>query len=219
MQGGESGGFGEPLIPADEHGGGGVACVLGGESVGARGCCRGCWGEGAIRAFAAIRLGVGRRIRGNCGGVCGGVAGGEVVFFVEAWVVGDVHFAVLAGDLAGGVDHDGGVVVDAGCAFFEEAGGEIDLEFFGKVAECLGGWAGDGLCEVEVGFILDLGEVAGGEEFLGGDELGTLSSGVADHVDGVGEVLLGADVDGTGVLDEAEFEGSLIRHAGALLGL
>ncbi len=160
---------------------------------------------------------------GSIPGGASGVAGGEVVFFVESWVVWDVHFAVLADDLAGVVDHDGGVVVDTWCAFLEDAGGDFDVEFFGESAEGLsgrpGGWAGDRFGEVEVGFVLGLWEVAGGEEFLGGDELCALGCGVADHVDGFGEVLVTGCVDGAGVLDEAEFDGSIFRHAGVLLGL
>ena len=107
--GGESCCFWEPLVPADEHAGGGVSCVLDGE---------------AVEPVLVI---------------ASGVTGGEVIFFVEPWIVGDVHLAVLADDLAGVVDHDGGVVVDAWGAFFEDAGGDFYVEFFGERAECVCG--------------------------------------------------------------------------------
>ena len=70
-----------------------------------------------------------------------------------------------------------------------------------------------------MGLGFGLREVAGGEEFLGGDELGALGGGVADHVGCVGEVLLACCVTEAGVLDEAELDGSFSGHAEGLLGL
>ena len=169
---GFAGGFGVPLVPADE----------GADGTGA--------GEG---------------------GEVAEVAGGEVELFVEEGVVGDVHLAVDGADAIGGggvhvaVEGDGGVVVEAGGAAFEEGGDEDDAELAADGGEGVGGGAGDGFGEREEGVVFALAEVLGAEELGEADEVGAEVGGFADAADGLGEVEV--RVGGHGHLDEGDFGG------------
>jgi hypothetical protein len=58
------------------------------------------------------------------------VAGGEIIFFVEARVVRDVHLAVEAEQRAVGIQHRDGVVVETRRAFFEQGRDDHDARFF-----------------------------------------------------------------------------------------
>ncbi len=193
-EGGFSGGFGVPLIPAD---------------------------EGADGAGAGV------------GGEIAEVAGGEVELFVEERVVGDVHLAVDGGDGVGGggcrvhvsvwlsvwvsvwlsVEGDGGVVVEAGGAAFEEGGDEDDAVFAGYGGEGLGGRAGDGFGEVEEGVIFALAEVLGAEELGEADEVRAEVGGLLDAADGFAEVEV--RVGGHGHLDEGDLDGFSFRGHGS----
>ena len=112
------------------------------------------------------------------------VAGGEVELLVVERVVGDVHLAVGVGDAAVFFDGDGGVVVEAGGAAFEEAGDEDDAGFAADAGEGVGGGAGDGLGEAEEGVVFALAEVLGAEELGEADELGALAGGFVDALGG-----------------------------------
>ena len=78
------------------------------------------------------------------------VARREVELLVVERVVRDVHLAVGAASRAVGVEHDGGVVVDAGRAPLEDRADDHDLELAGQLGERLGGGPGDRLGQVEV---------------------------------------------------------------------
>ena len=62
------------------------------------------------------------------------IARREVKLLVERGVIGDVHLAILADDLAIGAEHDRGIVVNAGRAFFEERRDNHDAQFAGELA-------------------------------------------------------------------------------------
>ncbi len=128
------------------------------------------------------------------------VAGGEVELFVVERVVGDVHLAVGVGDAAVFFYGDGGVVVEAGGAAFEEAGYEDDSGFAADAGEGVGGGAGDGFGEREEGVVFALAEVLGAEELGEADELGAETGGFVDALGGLVEVELGVGL--AGHLDE-----------------
>ena len=130
------------------------------------------------------------------------VAGGEVELLVVERVVGDVHLAVGVGDAAVFFDGDGGVVIEAGGAAFEEAGDEDDAGFAADAGEGVGGGAGNGFGEAEEGVVFALAEVLGAEELGEADELGALAGGFVDALGGLVQIELG--VGGAGHLDEGD---------------
>src|SRR5438270_12744775 len=55
------------------------------------------------------------------------IAGSEIKLFVIERIVGDVHLAIQPEDLSVGIDHHGGVVIDAARALLKERGDDRDL--------------------------------------------------------------------------------------------
>jgi hypothetical protein len=72
------------------------------------------------------------------------IAGREVILLVIKRIVGDVHLAVDAGDLAVGVKRDGSVVVKAGCSALKERGNDGSVGLAGNLGE-FGGGDGPGM--------------------------------------------------------------------------
>ena len=106
-QGDESGRFGKPLVPADEH-----AQMSLGRLV--------CWpGPASVVTFTWR------------------IARCEIVFLKEVWVIRDVHLAISAHDRTTRINHDGRVVVDAGVASFEQRGDQMNSRFLGQTAQLL----------------------------------------------------------------------------------
>ncbi len=165
----ETGGFGEPLVPADEDADAPVLRVEDGEPQ---------------------------------------VAGREVEFLVEFGVVGDVHLAVVAGDLAVGVEHEGAVVVDAAGAFLEDGDDDDDLVLLGQRGHALGrGARGGGFGQLEVLDVLGLGEIQAPIELGQADDVGALLDCVGDALLGLGDVGLG--IRRHGHLDEGDADRGL----------
>ncbi len=171
----DAGGFGVPLIPAD---------------------------EGTDWAGAG---GLGLEVE---------VAGGEVKLFVEEGIVGNVHFAVEAGDaigpVAGEIEDGGGVVVEAGRAALKKAGDEDELHFGDHGGERMGGGAGDGLGEVEEGVVFALAEVLGAKKLGQADKGCAVFPGFADAGEGFREI--GGRVRLAGHLDQGDT--GEFRHEG-----
>jgi len=134
------------------------------------------------------------------------VARGEVEFFEEERIVGDVHLAIETEERAIGVDDDGGVVVEAGGAFFEKGCHDDDAKFGGEWLETLGGRAGDGFGEIEEAGVFFAAEVLGAEKFLGADDLRATGGGFADFFDSAVEVQGGGVIRGARGLDKADGE-------------
>ena len=65
----------------------------------------------------------------------------------------------------------GGVVINAGGAFFKQRGDDDDLVFFGEFLKGVGAGAGDVFGEFEIFVVLALAEVLRAEQFLGADDL------------------------------------------------
>lgn len=65
------------------------------------------------------------------------IAGGEIVLLEIQRVVGDVHLAIHAGQLALGIQGDGGVVIKPGGTAFKERGDEDDAELARQLSEAL----------------------------------------------------------------------------------
>ncbi len=138
------------------------------------------------------------------------VAGSEIKFFVVGGIVGDVHFAVDAGDFAVSVDDGGGVVIDAGGATFEKRGDDDDFGFLGDAAERFGGGAGNGFGQFEILDVFALAEVLGLKKFGQTDDLGAIFGGFFDTGRGLGEVFLRVAADGH--LDQADVEFGFVGH-------
>jgi len=142
--GGESCGFGEPLVPADEHA---------------------------------------DRCPGGFEGAETGVAGGEIKLLVVERVVGDVHLAVDAHDLAVRADDGGGVVIKTGGATFKERRDDHAAVLAGELAEGVGGRAGNRLGQIEKAMILGLAEILGGEQFLCAEDFRPAESGLVEKIE------------------------------------
>jgi hypothetical protein len=140
------------------------------------------------------------------------VAGGEVELFVVEGVVGDVHLAVDAEEIAVGVDDGRGVMVETRGALFEQGNDDDDAMFAGDVLEGAGGGAGDGFGESEVGILFRLAEVLGAEELLGADDLGALACGALGGGEGFAEVNGGLGI--ATVLEEGEGDRGGLGHGG-----
>ena len=108
------------------------------------------------------------------------IAGREIKFLVVERVVGDVHLAVDAEQRAVGVDHRGGVVIEAGGAALEERGDDDHAQLGGQLAERLGRGPGDGLGQVEAVVIFLAAKILRAEQFLQADDLRAAPGGFAD---------------------------------------
>ena len=135
------------------------------------------------------------------------IAGGEVVFFVVARIVGDMHLAVAADDYPGLVDDGGGVVIDAGRAALEDRRDDNYFARLGDGAERFSGRAGNRLGEIEKFRILDLTRILAAEQLLRADDVGAALGGVLDFGDGLVEIE--ARLGRTTHLDEPN--GDLVR--------
>src|SRR5437899_8155617 len=136
------------------------------------------------------------------------VAGAEVELLPEAVDVRDVRLAVLAEVLAVGVDHSGGVVVDAGLVLFVHRDDQHHPVFLGKLLHELRRRTLGNLFRVAVVLdVLDLAEVRPVEELLQAHHLRALLGRVADvlHVPLDHRVF----VTGPGALDERRLH---LRH-------
>ena len=108
------------------------------------------------------------------------VSGSEIELLVEERVVRDVHFAVLSGDAAIGLQYHGGIVVDAGCTALEQRQHDDHAQFLGQGAERLRGRAGNGFCQVAQAGVFFLAEIQAVVQFLQNYQLGTLGGACAD---------------------------------------
>ena len=121
-----------------------------------------------------------------------------------------MHLAIRSQERAIGVDYDGGVVIYARRAPFEDRADEGHLQFPRQPRQGLGSGPGDRLGQIEEGGILLAAEVLRAEQFLKTDDLRAFAGSFADAPFGFGEVFVG--VLGTGHLDQADAElGALHR--------
>src|SRR6185437_6093010 len=139
----------------------------------------------------------------SIGGLKAEIAGREVILLVVERIVGDVHLAVKAGDGPIGTEGHSRVVVKACRATLKERCNDGDASPTGHGGQLFRGWTGDGFGEVEETEIFTLAEVLGAKEFGQADDVRTLCGGMANAVDGGGEVGLG--VSAHAHLDEADF--------------
>src|ERR1017187_3891900 len=87
------------------------------------------------------------------------IARREIEFLVVLRVIRNVHLPVLAEILAGGIDHGGGVVIQAAGALLEQRRDDHDAEFAGDVAEPRRRRSRDRFRELEEVVIFALAEV------------------------------------------------------------
>ena len=88
-----------------------------------------------------------------------------------------MHLAVDAKQRAVGVNHGGGVVINAGRALFKQRCDNDDFVFFGKLAKSAGAGAGDFFGEFKIFEVFALAEILRAEEFLRADDLRALPGG------------------------------------------
>ncbi|MGA2742670.1 MAG: hypothetical protein ABSG65_35180 [Bryobacteraceae bacterium] len=69
----------------------------------------------------------------------------------------------------------------------------LEGSFGGQAAEGGGGWAGDGLGQIEEGGVLFAAEILRTEEFLEADDLRATGGGLGDAPFGFGEVFVGVE--------------------------
>jgi hypothetical protein len=100
-----------------------------------------------------------------------GVAGCEIKLLVIERIIRDVHLAIDTRQRPIRVDHDGGVVVQAGRTPLEKRRDDDDVGRFRELLKRLGRWTGDGLGELKEAVILRLTEVLGAKELLRADDL------------------------------------------------
>ena len=77
------------------------------------------------------------------------IARREIKFLVIGGIVGNVHLAVDAGNLAGGIDDGGAIVVEAGCAALEDRSDDDDVLITGDAAKRCGRRPGNWFGEIE----------------------------------------------------------------------
>ncbi len=92
-----------------------------------------------------------------------------------------MHFAVLTGYGAIGLQYHGGIVVDAGGAALKEGKHNDYAQFLGQGSETIGGGAWNGLCQVTEPGVFLLAEVEAVVQLLQHNQLGPLGSDFA-HV-------------------------------------
>ena len=78
-----------------------------------------------------------------------------------------MHLAVAAEQRAVGVNHGGGVVINASGALLEQRRDDDDFVFLRQFAKGIGAGAGDFFSELEILEIFALAKVLRAEEFLG----------------------------------------------------
>jgi len=90
----------------------------------------------------------------------------EVVLLEEAGIVGNVHFAILADDLAGRINEHGSIVVNTSGPSLEKRSGDEHAKFASHFRQPLACRARNRLRQFEILLVLLLRKVAAGEEFL-----------------------------------------------------
>ena len=140
------------------------------------------------------------------------IPGREVELLVVERIVRDVHLAIAPGELAGFVEDDGGVVVEAGRAALEERDDERDPEICGLLRERLGRRARNRLRPVEAPRVFALAEIVGPEELGQADDFGALPRRVRDPVHREREIARGIDV--AAHLYETDLEGGACLRRG-----
>ena len=108
------------------------------------------------------------------------VAGSEIELFVESRIVGDMHLAVAPGNRTVGVEHDRGVVIDAGGAPLEQRGDDYHLARGGELAQRRSARSRNRLGELEPGDVFGLTKIQRGEQFLQTDHLRAARSRLFD---------------------------------------
>ncbi len=99
------------------------------------------------------------------------IAGSEIIFFVEARIVGDMHLAVAPGDLAAGINHDCGIVIDARRAPLEERRDNYNFTRARDIAQRVGRRPGNRLGQIEARRILGLTGVLRAKQLLQANHL------------------------------------------------
>src|SRR3954467_2701292 len=110
------------------------------------------------------------------------IARSEVELLVIQRIVGDVHLAIKPEDLAVGIDHHGGVVINAPCAFLKNGGNDRNLRLVRYFGENFCSRPRDRLGQVEQRSVFSLTEILRLEQFRQADDLGTLTRRVADKL-------------------------------------
>src|SRR6266404_577764 len=87
------------------------------------------------------------------------VARGEIEFFVIERIVGNVHLAILAGDLSIGVDNHRRVVISAGGALFTKRGDNKVLLPAGDFTQGFSRWPGNSFGQLKEFDVLSLAEI------------------------------------------------------------
>src|SRR5262249_49351194 len=102
------------------------------------------------------------------------IARREVELLIEAWIVGNVHLAILAGDAALAGDRARRIVEESRRAPLEQAHDERHIELCGEAHERIAGRSGHRLRQLEVLHVLGLTEIARAKELRQADDLGAL---------------------------------------------
>src|SRR5262245_51917536 len=108
------------------------------------------------------------------------VARSEIELFIIERVVRNVHLAVDARQMAVGVNHHGGVVVNARRAAFKQRTDDDDAARGRQSAERLRAWPRNRFGKIEVRMILALAEIARAEQLLGRNHVRALTRGFLD---------------------------------------
>ena len=99
------------------------------------------------------------------------VAGREIKLFVVKRIVGNVHLAILAGDLSFCVDDHSSVVVNARGSLFKERSHNDNLVLFRDFAERLGSWSGNSFRKFEERDVFGLAEILRTKKLLQANNL------------------------------------------------
>ncbi len=117
------------------------------------------------------------------------IARREVELLVVQRIVGDVHLAIDARQLAARVDDGRGVVIDARRAPLEQRRDDGDLQLACDIAQALGRRAGNRFGEIEECDVFALAEILRLKQFGQADDLGAFGGGVAHVCDRALQVL------------------------------
>src|SRR5581483_3432309 len=116
------------------------------------------------------------------------IARREVVLLVVERIVGNVHLAVDARQLAVGVQCDGGVVIEARRAALKERSDDADARLASDLGKFCSRGAGDRLSQIKEAQVFALAEILGAKELGQADDLGAESRSFADVPKGGSEV-------------------------------
>ena len=118
------------------------------------------------------------------------IARREVVFFVVARIIGDMHLAVLARIALAPVEHSGGVVVQARRTPLEQADDDRRIELGCQRSKSCGRRARNRLGQGEVRTVLRLAEIATLKQLRQADQLCPVLRGLARHLERTLEIGL-----------------------------